>query len=139
MANVPKIPNCFYSREPYRKILDNHGLKGNRLALRHLSIDKILSSTILNTRRFDAVFTAVTGLSNRISEYSTHLLRKSIFSQENHSRSTALDLNRELIDVPGRLNMGKSHYILYKLQNLNNYEALNLLLQLIIPYLLIDG
>lgn len=138
--NVPNLPTCFYSSTPHRKVLDNHGhlckklpnLNGNRLVLRHKSLDNILSSKTLQSRRFETILRTVTGLSDTIGGYSSFLLRKSESSQKNHARTTPLELDRQIIDIPAKLNTGKSHWLLYRnldeaLQNLSNYEAFNLL------------
>lgn len=140
MFNVPKLPTSFYSPSPHRKVLDNRGhiskklpnLNGNRLALRHREIDNVLCNSTLNSRRFEAIFLEVTGLSDTISAYSSHLLRQSVSTQENHARTTLLPLNKELVDIPAARKVGKSYWALYKpledaLQMLSNYEPLNLL------------
>lgn len=135
---MPRLPACFYSRKPYRKLLDSSGhtckqlpkINGDRLAIRHKAIDKVLSNKIIRAERFEAIFLAISQLNDSIAAYSSYLMRQFVNSQENHARTKPLDCNRDIIEVPAS-NNGKAHLSLYKslndtLESLENYEPLNL-------------
>lgn len=137
--NVPCLPACFYSRTPYRKILDSSGhackqlpkINGDRLSIRHKDIDQILSNSILRTERFNDVFLEISQLNDSIGAYSSYLMRQFVNMEENHSRTKPLDNDRDIIDVPASNKNNKAHLSLYKTLNeslecLANYEPLNL-------------